>query len=161
MNPASPAVVLLSPSGTPNGYFAEQGWISDGSAIKLPDPKAQWTAPEGAMLEPDKPVTLSWDNGEGIVFKRTISLSDHYLFTTHESENKTVKPPSVLPMGVSSVRERLLWLAAGGSSKDCSAYRTQTLDGSSLHRSQGRPAGEIRFRPAAGLALPTNTGQQR
>jgi len=98
VNPASPAVVLLSPSGTPNGYFAEQGWIADGSAIKLPDPKAQWTAPEGAVLEPDKPVTLTWDNGEGVVFKRTISLSDHYLFTIkHEIENKTGNTVNVRP----------------------------------------------------------------
>lgn len=98
VNPASPAVVLLSPSGTPNGYFAEQGWISDGSAIKLPDPKAQWTAPEGAVLESDKPVTLTWDNGEGITFKRTISLSDHYLFTIkHEIENKTGNPVNLRP----------------------------------------------------------------
>jgi YidC/Oxa1 family membrane protein insertase len=98
VNPASPAVVLLSPSGTPTGYFAEQGWIADGSAVKLPDPKAQWTAPEGAVLGPETPVTLTWDNGEGIVFKRTISLSDHYLFTIkHEVENKTENAVTLRP----------------------------------------------------------------
>ena len=49
-------------------------------------------------MEPDKPVTLTWDNGEGVVFKRTISLSDHYLFTIkHEIENKTGNPVSVRP----------------------------------------------------------------
>ncbi len=97
VNPASPAVVLLSPSGTPNGYFAEQGWIAEGT-VKLPDPKAVWTAPEGAMLEPDKPVTLTWDNGEGIVFKRTFSISNSYLITIkHEFENKTANPVGARP----------------------------------------------------------------
>jgi len=97
VNPASPAVILLSPSGTPNGYFAEQGWISDGT-VKLPDPKAVWSAPEGAVLEPDKPVTLTWDNGEGVIFKRTISLSDHYLFSIkHEIENKTGNSLNIRP----------------------------------------------------------------
>ncbi|MFO0990329.1 MAG: membrane protein insertase YidC [Hyphomicrobiales bacterium] len=97
VNPASPAVVLLSPSGTPTGYFAEQGWTSDGT-VKLPDPKTVWTAPEGAVLEADKPLTLTWDNGEGVVFKRTFSLSNHYLFTIkHEIENKTGNPISARP----------------------------------------------------------------
>ena len=26
------------------------------------------------------PVTLSWDNGEGLVFKRTVSVDDDYMF---------------------------------------------------------------------------------
>ena len=34
----SPIITLLSPSGTPNAYFAEQGFVgTNGSTVKLPD----------------------------------------------------------------------------------------------------------------------------
>src|SRR3977135_444058 len=36
--PASPPIVLYSPSGTPNPYYAEFGWVpATGSTVKLPD----------------------------------------------------------------------------------------------------------------------------
>ena len=34
-----------------------------------------------AALTPGKPVTLVWDNGEGLEFRRTIQVDDKYLFT--------------------------------------------------------------------------------
>ena len=40
-----------------------------------------------------KPVTLTWDNGQGLVFKRMISVDDEYLFTVKDSvENKAGSP---------------------------------------------------------------------
>lgn len=36
------------------------------------------------------PVTLTWDNGAGLIFHRTFAVDDHYLFTvTQQVENKT------------------------------------------------------------------------
>jgi YidC/Oxa1 family membrane protein insertase len=101
IQPASPTIVLLSPSGSPNAYFAEQGLVpAQGTALKVPDSKTIWTAPEGAVLSPGKPVVLTWDNGEGIVFSRTISLDDEYVFSiTQTVENKSAVPVSVLPYG--------------------------------------------------------------
>ncbi len=38
-------------------------------------------------------MTLSWDNGQGLIFKRVISVDDEYLFTIKDSvENKSGKP---------------------------------------------------------------------
>ncbi|MFN0193530.1 MAG: membrane protein insertase YidC [Aestuariivirga sp.] len=99
--PGSPTIVLLSPSGSPNAYFAEQGLVpAQGTALKVPDSKTVWQAPEGAVLSTGKPVTLTWDNGEGVVFSRTISLDDEYVFSiTQTVENKSAVPVSVLPYG--------------------------------------------------------------
>jgi YidC/Oxa1 family membrane protein insertase len=101
IEPSSPTIVLLSPPRTPNAYFAEQGLIpAAGISAKLPDGKTVWSAPADAVLSPGKPVTLSWDNGEGLLFSRTISLDDEYVFSITQSiENKTAAPVAVLPYG--------------------------------------------------------------
>ena len=82
----SPQVALLKPSGTANAYFVEQGFQpAAGQKVKLPDSKTEWQSEDGASLTQDKPVTLTWDNGEGLKFNRTITLSDDYLFTVHDA----------------------------------------------------------------------------
>jgi YidC/Oxa1 family membrane protein insertase len=95
----SPIITLLSPSGTANAYFVEQGFVPvSGSTIKLPDSKSVWTAPAGAKLTTDTPVTLSFDNGEGLVFTREISLSNQYVFNVkHGIENKSGAAVSLIP----------------------------------------------------------------
>ena len=89
-NPASGAVTLLSPSGAPNAYYVEQNFVAQppGSVV-VPDSKTVWTAPAGAVLTLDKPLTLTWNNGAGLNFERTISISDDYLFTVKQSVTNT------------------------------------------------------------------------
>jgi YidC/Oxa1 family membrane protein insertase len=101
VNPGSPTIVLLNPSWTPGAFFAEFGFIpAQGSNVKLPDPKTEWQAPADATLSPGKPVTLTWDNGEGLIFTRTISADDDYLFTIkQEIENKSANPVTLFPYG--------------------------------------------------------------
>lgn len=96
---SSPIITLLSPSGTPNAYFAEQGFVAtSGSTTKLPDSKTVWTLASGTTLTPTTPVTLSWDNGEGLVFSREISLSDNFVFSIkHGIENKSGAAVSLIP----------------------------------------------------------------
>jgi YidC/Oxa1 family membrane protein insertase len=99
VQPSSANVTLLSPSGTPNAYFAEQGFVvTSGSTTKLPDSKTVWTLSSGSTLSADTPVTLGWNNGAGLLFKRTISLSDQYVFTMkHEIENTSAAAVSMIP----------------------------------------------------------------
>jgi len=86
IDPKSPTITWLSPSGTAGALFAEQGVVpADGAKVKVPDAKTVWSAPAGAVLSEGKPVTLTWDNGEGLLFSRTISLDDEYLFTVTQS----------------------------------------------------------------------------
>jgi YidC/Oxa1 family membrane protein insertase len=80
VDPSSPAIVLLSPSGSPQPFYAEFGW-SAGAGAKTPGPDTLWSQVGSGALSPDRPVTLSYDNGEGLTFRRTISVDDKYLFT--------------------------------------------------------------------------------
>lgn len=99
VDPTSPEIALLNPSGTPGGYFAEQGLLpAAGTTAKVPDFKTEWQAPADAVLAPGKPVTLTWDNGEGLTFTRTISVDDDYLFSVKQDViNKTANPVSFIP----------------------------------------------------------------
>ena len=99
IDPASPTITFLSPAGSPGAMFAEQGFVpAAGSTAKLPTPDTLWTAPQGAALGDGKPVTLTWDNGEGLLFTRTISLDDEYVFSiTQTVENKSAAPVTLTP----------------------------------------------------------------
>ena len=96
----SPIITLLTPSGVPNAYFAEEGWLPvAGNAITVPNAQSVWTV-EGAntTLTAETPVTLVWDNGAGLIFRRTISVDEHYLFTISQSiENQTAGDVALYP----------------------------------------------------------------
>jgi YidC/Oxa1 family membrane protein insertase len=86
VDPTSPAIVLLSPSGSPYPYYAEFGWVAPaGAAVKLPRPDTTWRQQGSGSLGVDHPVTLTWDNGEGLEFRRTIAVDDKYLFTVTDA----------------------------------------------------------------------------
>ncbi len=86
----SPIITLLSPQGTPNPYYSEQGWVSAGSNVTLPNADTVWTVEGNDKLSDGAPVTLAYDNGEGLVFRRTFNLDENYLFTVSQSvENNT------------------------------------------------------------------------
>jgi YidC/Oxa1 family membrane protein insertase len=99
VDPNSPKVTLLSPAGSIDPYFAEFGWVPQaGSAIKVPDRDAAWTVESGTTLTPDTPVTLAWDNGQGVVFHRTMSVDKDYMFkVVDEVENKTGAEITLMP----------------------------------------------------------------
>ena len=79
----SPEIVLLAPKSTDYPYYAAFGWIGQG--VKVPDDQSEWKQTGGATLAPGKPVSLSWDNGHGLVFTRTIAIDDKYMFTVADS----------------------------------------------------------------------------
>jgi YidC/Oxa1 family membrane protein insertase len=84
VDPSSPAIELLSPSGSPNPFYAEFGWVPVGAAAKMPGPDTAWNQVGKGSLSPGHPVTLRYDNGEGLEFRRTISVDDKYLFTVRD-----------------------------------------------------------------------------
>ena len=104
VNPNSPQIVLFSPSGAANAYYAEFGWVpAPGSTpVALPNAQTVWTA-DGNMLTTAKPVTLSFDNGQGLIFKRTIAVDDRAMFTVTDAvENKGDAAANLLPYGLIS-----------------------------------------------------------
>jgi YidC/Oxa1 family membrane protein insertase len=50
----------------------------------LPGAQTKWTA-SGGPLSPGHPLTLTWDNGEGLSFTRTISIDANYMFTIDDA----------------------------------------------------------------------------
>src|SRR5690606_20962917 len=91
VEPDSPNVVLFSPPGSPSAYFAEYGWRGNSQSQQaVPDSETVWTAPAGARLTPETPVTLTWDNGQGLLFRRTLEIDDKCMIrVTDEVENTT------------------------------------------------------------------------
>lgn len=97
----SPRIVLLSPTGTENPYYAEFGWVGQ-NAGPLPNGDTLWTA-DTTTLAPGKPVTLSYDNGAGLLFKRVIAVDDKFMFTVRdEVENKGGNAVSLYPYSLVS-----------------------------------------------------------
>ena len=90
VDPSSPPIVLLAPSGSPHPFYAEFGWTgAAGTTAMLPGPDTLWRQEGGGALSVDHPVTLVYDNGEGLQFRRTISVDDKYLFTVKDSVANT------------------------------------------------------------------------
>ncbi|MDB5506176.1 MAG: insertase [Devosia sp.] len=94
----SPIITLLSPVTTAGGYYIEQGWVTENGETAVPT-DAVWTI-EGVnqMLREGNPVTLAWDNGAGLIFRRTFEVDEHYLFTvTQAVENTGTAAVTLMP----------------------------------------------------------------
>ena len=94
VDPKSPPIVLLSPSGSPHPFYAEFGWIGpSGANLNLPNADTVWRQEGAGTLGIGHPVTLVADNGAGLEFRRTIAVDDRYLFTVEDQvANKTEQP---------------------------------------------------------------------
>ena len=97
----SPNIVLLSPSGTEHAYYANFGWLA-GQGIAVPGPETVWQA-DGDTLAPDHPVTLSWDNGQGLVFSQAFAIDQDFLLTVDQKvENGGDQSVELFPFGAIS-----------------------------------------------------------
>jgi YidC/Oxa1 family membrane protein insertase len=96
----SPEIVLLSPNGGEHPYFADFGWT--GRDATLPTSDTLWQA-NGKVLAPGLPVTLSWDNGEGLRFERVFEIDENYMFTvTQRIANTGSAAVNLAPYGLIS-----------------------------------------------------------
>ncbi|WP_455479085.1 membrane protein insertase YidC [Bartonella sp. B23] len=83
----SPEIALLNPKGFTITYLVEFGFTGSSlSAEALPQSDTQWQV-EGnnTTLTPSTPVTLIYNNGQGQIFRRILSVDDHYMFTIEDS----------------------------------------------------------------------------
>src|SRR5487761_351196 len=104
VDPNSPPIVLFSPSGASDAYYAEFGWVAaTGTNAAVPGPDTAWQQDGSGALSVDHPVTLTYDNGQGLIFTRTIAVDDHYLFTIKDRvANKGGSPDTLFPYGLIS-----------------------------------------------------------
>jgi YidC/Oxa1 family membrane protein insertase len=72
VDPGSPSITLLSPLASERAYYADFGWAGD-EGVAAPSAESLWRA-DGDKLTPQSPVTLTWDNGQGLTFTRRIAL---------------------------------------------------------------------------------------
>ncbi len=79
-------VALLNPAGTDGAYFVDFSWSVAGG--KGPDNNSVWTA-DSDVLNAGSDVTLTWDNGAGLLFSRTIALNKDYMFTVTQKVTNT------------------------------------------------------------------------
>ncbi|CAM3645677.1 membrane protein insertase YidC [Cereibacter sphaeroides] len=103
LDPQSQIVRLLSPVGQPNAYYALYGWTPAGALgyEDVPGANTTWTQVGSGALGVDQPVTLQWDNGKGLVFTRTISVDDHYMFSVAQTvENNSGQAVQLAPYGI-------------------------------------------------------------
>ncbi len=101
VDPKSANIVLLSPAGSPTAYYADFGWVAaPGETVALPGVSTRWNT-TSTTLTPESPVVLTWDNGQGLTFKRTISVDANAMFSVKDDvENKGANPVSLLPYGL-------------------------------------------------------------
>ncbi len=93
-------VELLSPAATQAPYYAEFGWLANASNLKLPNAETPWKV-IGNKLTPESPVTLEWNNGQGLKFIRKISLDKNYMFQIEQIvENTSGKSVTLYPYGL-------------------------------------------------------------
>jgi YidC/Oxa1 family membrane protein insertase len=98
VDPNSPIIVLLSPLGGPNGYYSDFGWVAaPGTTVPLPNASTLWT-PDAQVLTPAKPLTLTWDNGQGLLFRRIVTIDENAMFSVKdEVENKGAAAVTLFP----------------------------------------------------------------
>ena len=90
-------ISLLLPFGSANPYYADFGWVS--ADTKTPDAATVWTV-NNQTLAPRSPVSLSWQNTDGVKFIQDISLDDNYMFTVKQRVvNSGSKLVTVFPFG--------------------------------------------------------------
>jgi YidC/Oxa1 family membrane protein insertase len=104
VDPSSPNVVLLSPTGSPHPYYVEHGWVTEtGKDVTVPSPDTVWKAESKGPLSVSAPVTLSYDNGKGLVFTRTIAIDDNFMFTVTDAvANSGSEPVTLYPYALVS-----------------------------------------------------------
>ena len=103
LTPGSPIVRLLAPVGDGLSYYSVFGWLPGTglNAGQVPDANTLWTVDGNATLSPGTPVTLRWDNGQGLTFVREVSVDDDYMFTVKDTvQNSTAATVALQPYGI-------------------------------------------------------------
>ena len=97
----SPIVTLLSPEGSDHAYYSINGWAAASGVdpTDVPGPTTLWSS-RSTTLTPSSPVTLTWDNGKGLLFRRVISIDENFMFNIEQSvSNASSKPVALAPYG--------------------------------------------------------------
>ena len=96
----SPFIQFLQKTSSDLPYFAEFGWAAGNADQPMPTVDSLWNA-DRQTLAPGAPVSLSWENGKGLTFRRTLSINEDYLITVDDSvESRLDTPVTLFPYGL-------------------------------------------------------------
>jgi YidC/Oxa1 family membrane protein insertase len=104
IDPKSAMHELFRPEGAEHAWFAEFNWAG-ANVPGLPNGDTPWTAPAGAILTPATPLVLTYANGQGLTFTRTISVDNDYMFTVSDKVTNASAAPVAL-QSYASVQQR-------------------------------------------------------
>ena len=99
----SDIVTLLRPAGEQEAYYTLYGWAPGGTTAleDVPGPTTVWTVENGSKLTSSTPVTLRWDSPAGLIFRRTISVDENFMFSIEQAiENTSDTTQRMAPYGV-------------------------------------------------------------
>ena len=165
VDPKSPPIVLLSPSGSRRSLLRRIRLDRRRRRrVKVADSATPCGRRTGSgALSVGHPVTLTWDNGEGLEFRRTIAVDDKYLFTVKdEVANKGANPVTLYPyalisrhgtpqtLGYYILHEGLIGVLGDSGLQEFTYKKHRRKEARSTSTS-----------PTAGSASPTNTGRRR
>ncbi len=90
-DPDAEIVDLLKPTGTDSPYYALYGWAPGAGLTidQVPGPTTVWSVAPGTELTADTPATLTWDNGAGLTFTRTVSVDENFMFNVTQGVTNT------------------------------------------------------------------------
>ena len=92
------SIEFLNPAETKDGFYAETGWTSIKNKIKVPNKESVWKIVGNDTLTENQPITLEWNNGNGIIFKKIIELDEKFLFKiSQQVQNNTSKTIDLYP----------------------------------------------------------------
>ena len=93
-------VVLLNPKDTSLGYYVESGWVTSNKNIDLPDNNSLWKVDGNSKLSKKNDVKIIWENKQGLIFEKIISIDNQYLFTVKQNiKNRTSNIYNFYPYG--------------------------------------------------------------
>ena len=99
LDPESDQIRFLKKIDEREPFFVQFGWSSP-NKNKVPNGNTVWKGSKSS-LDPNNPVTLSWNNGEGLKFSQIISIDDNYMIKVIQKvKNETNNSVNLYPYGL-------------------------------------------------------------
>ena len=99
LDPESDQIRFLEKIDEREPFFIQFGWSSP-NKNKVPNGNTVWKGSKSS-LDPNNPVTLTWNNGEGLKFSQIISIDDNYMIKVIQKvKNETNNSVNLYPYGL-------------------------------------------------------------
>ena len=99
LDPESDQIRFLKKIDEREPFFIQFGWSSP-NKNKVPNGNTVWKGSKSS-LDPNNPVTLTWNNEEGLKFSQIISIDDNYMIKVIQKvKNETNNSVNLYPYGL-------------------------------------------------------------